>query len=227
MSTLIGDSSPTRRSKAPKVPQLDEGHTLAPKQLENPSLTFPVLSVTPPTSNTTTIAQSNMHNATQRRSNLALSPPKFTQTRPASRPSSGTSQAPSAIPSPFSQPQTPIPMPAPPLNITHWECYQGHRKIIKLSNKHYTVPCMVCKTSSKEDHWKCIWCCLWLCTSCAESLRKIDGRSLSVLVDKVVKKKENDRKAMGGKKEEITTEPAKEVCILMRSLPAPLLSHNQ
>lgn len=209
---MIEDSSPTRRSKVPKVPQLDEGHILAPKPLEKPSLTFSALSVTAPTSDTTTLAQGNMRNAAQRRSNLALPPPNFTQTRPASRPSSGTSQAPLAVPNPFSQPQTPIPIPAPALNITHLECYQGHRKMFKLSNKHYTVPCMVCKTSSKEDHWKCIWCCLWICASCFESLRKIDGRSLSVLVDKVVKKKENDGKTMGGKKGDIITENAKEVC---------------
>ena len=210
-STLIGDSSPTRRSKVMKVPQLGEGHTLAPKQLETPLLTFPVLSITAPTSNTPTVAQGNMHNATQRRSNSALSPPELSQTRPASRPSSGISQAPSAIPSPFSQPQTPIPIPAPPLDITHLECYQGHRKIIRLSNKHYTMPCMVCKASSKEDHWKCIWCCLWICVSCVESLRQIDGRSLSALIEKVVKKKENDKNAMGGKKEDTTTENTKEV----------------
>ena len=84
--------------------------------------------------------------------------------------------------------------------------------MFKLSNKHYTVPCMVCKTSSKEDHWKCIWCCLWICASCFEGLRKIDGRSLSVLVDKIVKKKENDGKTMGGKKGDIIRENAKEVC---------------
>lgn len=99
--------------------------------------------------------------------------------------------------------------------------------MIKLSNKHYTVPCMVCKTNSKEDHWKCIWCCLWICASCVESLRQIDGRSLSVLIDKVVKKKENDRNAVGGKKDDITTANAKEVCIFMRSLSTRLLSFNQ
>ena len=73
------------------------------------------------------------------------------------------------------------------------------------------MPCMVCKASSKEDHWKCIWCCLWICVSCVESLRQIDGRSLGVLIEKVVKKKENDKNAMGGKKEDITTEKTKEV----------------
>ncbi|KAL8792947.1 MAG: hypothetical protein Q9195_004444 [Heterodermia aff. obscurata] len=56
-ATLIGDSSPTRRSKARKVPQLGQGPPLALKQLEKPSLTFPVLSITVPTSNITTVAQ--------------------------------------------------------------------------------------------------------------------------------------------------------------------------
>lgn len=209
-STLAGEPSPTRHSRLQKVTKMGETPAAVPKQLENSVTAFPILSVTAPTSEITTVAPGSIHTTTKRVSNLALSPPLSSHTRPPSRPTSGISQAPSVVPTPFSQPQTPIPISAPPLTITHFECYQSHAKLFKLSNRHYTVPCMICKVESREDHWKCTWCYLWICATCVENLRKIDGRSLSALVDKVVKKKENDWKAMGGKEELAKTVDAKE-----------------
>lgn len=209
-STLAGGPSPTRHSKLPKAPHLGETPVLAPQQLEKSNTSFPVLSVSIPTPDNKAISEGGIQAVTRRVSNLALSPPLSAPANPLSRPSSGSSQAPSTIPTPFSQPQIPIPIPAPPLSITHYECYQDHKKMFKLSNRHYAVPCMVCKVHSIEDHWKCVWCFLWICATCVESLRQIEDHSLRVLVERVVKKKENNRKAMGGKGEGIKSEKAGE-----------------
>lgn len=81
-----------------------------------------------------------------------LSPPLSAHT--SSRPSTSNSQKPSSIYSPFEKKHTPIPITAPAITPTHMNCYQSHRRILKLPNKHYPVPCMVCKLEDKEQRWK-------------------------------------------------------------------------
>lgn len=125
----------------------------------------------------------------------ALSPPISSNT---SRPSSGHSQAPSSIYSPFQKPHGPIAILAPAINLTHYDCYQSHFRMIKLPNKHYPVPCMICKVDNREQRWKCTWCCLRICTDCMDSLKSIEERSLRTLVRRIEQRKEQHWTSMGG-----------------------------
>ncbi|KAL8827987.1 MAG: hypothetical protein Q9191_002856 [Dirinaria sp. TL-2023a] len=129
-------------------------------------------------------------------SSSALSPPLSVNIL--SRPSSVNSQSRSSIYSPFTKPRTPVTIKAPPITSIHYSCYQSHSRVFKLPNKHYPVPCMVCKVDNREQRWKCTWCCLRICTDCMESLKKIEGRTLRDLVRRMEQKRENHWTAMGG-----------------------------
>ena len=91
-----------------------------------------------------------------------LSPPLSTsQLSPASSqtPSvnSRTSVVPAFIHLPKTFPDGPVPVPAPPLMITHYKCYQSHRRIISSRNKVNPVPCMTCGETEGGARWKCTW----------------------------------------------------------------------
>ena len=102
-----------------------------------------------------------------------LSPPLPS---PTSRVSSASSQAPSSksqnstgpafIHLPKTFPDGPIPVPAPPLTVTHYKCYQSHRRVTFSRNKLNPVPCMTCGKTEGEARWKCIWCALRVCAAC-------------------------------------------------------------
>ncbi|MCJ1455263.1 hypothetical protein MMC28_005617 [Mycoblastus sanguinarius] len=92
------------------------------------------------------------------------------------RPQSTFSNAPSAnarnsqipwhIRLPKTFPDGPITVPAPSLTITHYKCYQSHRRILISSNKFHPVPCMACGGEEGERRWKCTWCALRICDGC-------------------------------------------------------------
>lgn len=105
-----------------------------------------------------------------------LSPPLLSPPLSTSQLSSASSQAPSfnsrnsVVPAfihlPKTFPDGPIPVPAPPLTITHHKCYQSHRRILLSRNKVNPVPCMTCGETKGEARWKCIWCALRICGVC-------------------------------------------------------------
>ena len=130
----------------------------------------PVTTIVPSSSDTTPTTQ------VQQRETLSpafLSPPLLSAT---SRLSSASSQAPSfksqnsATPAfihlPKTFPDGPIPVPAPPLTIVHYKCYQSHRRVILSRNKFNPVPCMTCRKTEGKERWKCIWCGLRVCGIC-------------------------------------------------------------
>ena len=110
-----------------------------------------------------------------------LSPPLLS---PTSRLSSASSQAPSSksqnsmgpafIHLPKTFPEGPIPVPAPPLTVTHYNCYQSHRRVTFSRNRINPVPCMTCGKTEGEARWKCIWCALRICAAC---MAEFDGKN--------------------------------------------------
>jgi len=171
-------------------------------------LVYPSLSVSAATSDHSTITQGTAHPHSPPLTSFTLSPPPSSHasspplsTKTSSRPSTANSQNPSSIYSPFTRQQTPIPITAPPIDRTHFNCYQSHRRVLKLPNKHYPVPCMICKVDNTEQRWKCAWCCLRVCTECMDALRKVEGKDLRVVVRALQEKKENHWTAMGGQRD--------------------------
>lgn len=206
------ETSPSRLTKLMEYSMPDFDHTAAissvPKGTEAPA-TYPSLSVSAPTSDQSTISQGTAHARSPQPAASTLSPPPSAHAlspplsaNTFSRPSTATSQRPVSIYSPFTRQQTPIPISAPPIDLTHFNCYQSHRRVFKLSNMHYPVPCMVCKADNTEQRWKCTWCCLRVCTECMEALKKIEGRNLRVVVEALQEKKENHWRAMSGQQVE-------------------------
>ena len=136
-----------------------------------------------------------------------LSPPLLS---PTSRLSSASSQAPSSksqtstgpafIHLPKTVPDGPIPVPAPPLTVTHYKCYQAHRRVTFSRNKIHPVPCMTCGTAEGETRWKCIWCALRVCAAC---MAEFDGknRNLEKFMAGREKGKMVEPKESGGKDE--------------------------
>ena len=159
-------------------------------------------------------ALSQSSNSTREPSNQAASPNPIlvpsassninppTATRSSNSPTS-KSQSPHASISTF-RPLIPLltltlSTPAPPLTPIHFSCYQSHRHVHFSSNIHNPVPCMTCGNESGMSRWKCQWCCLRICGTCMESLGRIPGRDLNVLVRKF---EEEGRGFVGGRLEE-------------------------
>lgn len=138
-----------------------------------------------------------------------LSPPLLSPPLSTSQLSSASSQAPSfnsrnsVIPAfihlPKTYPDGPIPVPAPPLTITHHRCYQSHRRILLSRNKVNPVPCMTCGETEGESRWKCIWCALRICGVC---MAEFDAkhRNLDKFLACLEKTKEGSEES-GGKDE--------------------------
>jgi len=205
------EHSPTRltRLKEYSIPGIDPTATLSPVSPGGEApLLYPSLSVSAATSDHSTITQGTAHAHSPPPTTFTLSPPSSSHAlspplsaNTSSRPSTATSQNPSSIYSPFTRQQTPIPITAPPIGLTHFNCYQSHRRVLKLPNKHYPVPCMICKVDNTEQRWKCAWCCLRVCTECMDALRKVEGKDLRVVVRALQEKKENHWTAMGGQRD--------------------------
>ena len=141
----------------------------------------PVTTIVASSSDTTPTIQVQQREA---RSPAFLSPPLLS---PTSRLSSASSHAPSAksqnstgpafIHLPKTFPDGPIPVPAPPLTVTHYRCYQSHRRVTFSRNKLNPVPCMTCGKTEGEARWKCIWCALRVCAAC---MAEFDGKNRSL-----------------------------------------------
>ena len=204
------ETSPMRFPKLDEYSLPDSDHAAVispvPQVAKSPAI-FPLLSVSAPVSDST-VTQGTVRGHSPAPASLTLSPPSSSHAlspplsgNSFSRPSSADSQKLSSIYSPFTRQQTPISIKAPPVNLTHFNCYQSHRRVFKLPNKYYPVPCMVCHADNSEQRWKCTWCCLRICTDCMDALRKVEGRNLRVVVEALQKKKENDWTAMGGQRD--------------------------
>ena len=138
----------------------------------------PVTTIVASSSDTTPTRQVQQHETL---SPAFLSPPLLS---PTSRLSSASSQAASAksqnstgptfIHLPKTFPDGPIEVPAPPLTVTHYQCYQSHRRVTFSRNKLNPVPCMTCGTTESEARWKCIWCSLRVCAAC---MAEFDGKN--------------------------------------------------
>lgn len=204
------ENSPTRLPKLQEYPPPDSDGTpvaSAIPQSARPPITLPNLSLSAPASDRDIVTEGKSPapslptaapTLSPRPSSSALSPPLSANIL--SRPSSANSQTPSSIYSPFVKPHALAGIKAPAISSTHYNCYQSHSRVFKLPNKHYPLPCMVCKVDNKEQRWKCTWCCLRICTDCMESLKNIEGRTLRVLVQRLEQKRENHWTAMGGQK---------------------------
>lgn len=163
----------------------------------------PITTIVASTSGTTPAIQ------VQKRETLSpgfLSPPLLSPPLSTSQLSSASSQAPSfqsrnsTVPAfihlPKTFPDGPIPVPAPPLAITHHECYQSHRRILLSRNKVNPVPCMTCGETEGEVRWKCIWCALRICGAC---MAKFDAkhRNLAKFLAWLEKSKEGSKENWG------------------------------
>ena len=172
-----------------------------------PEITRPVTTIVPSSSNTTP----TIH--VQQRETLSpgfLSPPLLSPPLSTSQLSSASSRAPSfksqnsAVPAfihlPKTFPDGPVPVPAPPLTITHHKCYQSHRRVLLSRNKFNPVPCMTCGETEGEARWKCIWCALRICGVC---MAEFDAkhRDLERFLAGLEKRKESSK--AGGSKDEI------------------------
>lgn len=133
----------------------------------------PVTTIVTASSDTTPPTQA------QKRETLSpgfLSPPLLSPPLSTSQPSSASSQAlsfksqSSAVPTSIHLPKTfpdgAIPVPAPKLSVTHFKCFQSHRRVLPSRNKHNPVPCMTCGETEGEARWKCVWCALRICGAC-------------------------------------------------------------
>ena len=139
-----------------------------------------------------------------------LSPPLLSPPLSTSQLSSASSQArscnsrnsvvPAFIHLPKTFPDGPVPVPAPPLTITHHKCYQSHRRILLSRNKVNPVPCMTCGETEGGARWKCIWCALRICGSCMAEL-EAKHRNLEKLLAWLDKSKKSSKE--GGGKEEV------------------------
>lgn len=168
--------------------------------------TRPITTIVTSTSGTTPTIQ------VQKRETLSppfLSPPLLSPPLSTSQHSSASSQAPSfnsrnsVVPAfihlPKTFPDGPIPVPAPPLTITHHKCFQSHRRILLSRNKVNPVPCMTCGDMKGQVRWKCIWCALRICEPC---MAEFDAkhRNLDKFLAWLEERKEG-RKEGGGKYE--------------------------
>jgi hypothetical protein len=75
---------------------------------------------------------------------------------------------------------------APPLNQTHFDCYQKHRFMRRSPNVQCPVACMICEKKDTEKRWLCNWCCLRCCDGCMATLartRKDLKKCLQVVLD--------------------------------------------
>ena len=204
------ENSPTRLQKVPEDTPADSDSTPIVSPLPQPAnyaIALPNLSLSTPTSDLASVTEAKVPGQSIPTAAPTLSPPLSSSALSPplsvnilSRPSSVNSQTPSSIYSPFTKPRTPVTTKAPAITSIHHDCYQSHSRVFKLPNKHYPVPCMVCKVDNREQRWKCTWCCLRICTDCMESLKKIEGRALRVLVRRLEQKRENHWTAMGGQK---------------------------
>ena len=127
-----------------------------------------------------------------------LSPPLSTsQHSPASSQAASSKSRNSVLPAfihlPKTFPDGPIPVPAPPLNITHYKCYQAHRRIISSRNKVNPVPCMTCRETEGEARWKCTWCALRICGPCMAEF-VVKHKDLEKLIAWVENKRESSKK---------------------------------
>ena len=147
-----------------------------------------------------------------------LSPPLLS---PTSQLSSASSQAPSfksqnsTLPAfihlPKTFPDGSIPVPAPPLQLTHYNCYQSHRRVTLSRNKVNPVPCMTCGKTKGEARWKCIWCALRVCGVCMAEFdakhrdleRFLAGREKRKEVDKESGGKDEVQELDGGREEQM------------------------
>ena len=138
----------------------------------------PVTTIVASSSDTTPTIQA------QQRETLSpafLSPPLLSPTSRLSSPSSQApssksqnSTAPACIHLPKTFPDGPIAVPAPPLTVTHYKCYQAHRRVTFSRNKLNPVPCMTCGKTEGDARWKCIWCALRVCAAC---MAEFDGKN--------------------------------------------------
>ena len=169
--------------------------------------TRPITAIVTSTAGTTPITQ------VQNRETLSpafLSPPLLSPPISTSQHSSASSQAPSfnsrdsVVPAfihlPKTFPDGPIPVPAPPLTVTHHKCFQSHRRVLLSRNKVNPVPCMTCGETKGQVRWKCIWCALRICEPC---MAEFDAkhRNLEALLAWLEKRKEGSKE--GGGKDEV------------------------
>lgn len=73
---------------------------------------------------------------------------------------------------------------ARPLRDSHFDCYQHHRTMNRLSNRHYPLTCQTCDKADAEDRWVCTFCHLRICEACLRALNA-HQRVLRRLVDEL------------------------------------------
>lgn len=61
---------------------------------------------------------------------------------------------------------------APPLNVTHFDCYQNHKYMRSSQNTLCSVACQVCEKKDTERRWCCSWCSLRCCDACMKILAR-------------------------------------------------------
>lgn len=178
---------PRRRSSL-TVLHLDNSH-FEPVDLKQPELSHRASTLTDPRERRPSTLAETIRPVTSHASTLkpldvatsrekTLSPPLWSpisrisstssQSRSANEPSanSRSSVIGSRIHLPKTFPQGAIPILAPPLTITHYQCYQNHKFILPSANTNCPVPCMTCGDSSFAQCWKCTFCMLRICPMC-------------------------------------------------------------
>ena len=198
--TSGGEYTPSRRSRLPRILEVNEAPRSDPETPDKSNQGCPTLILTAPTPGLSPVNEESEQSVNPSVSNLNLPPPSSSRPSTRVRPSDTMSQAPSTAKDPFAQLRAlKFPEIVYPVTVVHLDCYQGHRDIRKLFNSKCPCACMVCKANiSTAMYGKCIFCNLWLCPSCTKRLEKIKGRSLRELIDKVAKGKENHRSAGSG-----------------------------
>ncbi|KAG5917184.1 hypothetical protein E4U61_002976 [Claviceps capensis] len=77
---------------------------------------------------------------------------------------------------------------AKPLSRSHYMCYQGHRTMLRRSNRHYSLTCQTCGRGDVEDRWGCTFCYLRVCETCWRGLNG-RGRVLEGFVEELQERK--------------------------------------
>ncbi|KAM5457547.1 hypothetical protein MaudCBS49596_000742 [Microsporum audouinii] len=74
----------------------------------------------------------------------------------------------------------------PPLNNSHFSCYQYHTTFVRSSNALYPLTCMTCLKADQEVRWRCVFCCLRICSDCVKGIKSCKDRSLIEFMEKLV-----------------------------------------
>ncbi|KAG6227530.1 hypothetical protein E4U26_001634 [Claviceps purpurea] len=86
---------------------------------------------------------------------------------------------------------------AKPLSRSHYTCYQGHRTMLRRSNRHYSLTCQTCGRGDAEDRWGCTFCYLRVCEACWRGLNG-RGRVLEGFVEELREGKGEGKGVEGG-----------------------------